>query len=312
MPGFLTHYLLGMETWENLPDNYIHGVIRSSNHAFLIGLQGADLFSFDLHALQKRGLSYRTASMSLHNQEYAALFNNMLDYLCSLQGREQEVCTSYVAGFLCYYSIDQMASPYIVHRAMQDVPPGSSGKKVSGAVVQVENIIDTVLLRSHCHMEPSQLNFEALTFASKKDLAVIGKLLRYAFMATYHYRISLSEIAVSLKNLRRKTVYLQPGAALRRVLTKAAAKTPRILPGSGKIIYEDFQPDEKDYMNADGRPWYPYPGCPSALHLTFDDIYRISMRKASDFLESLDSCLSWGMSREDLISAVINYIPYGN
>lgn len=310
MPGFLTQYLAGMETWENLPDNYIRGVIRTNNHAFLIGLQGSDLFSFDLHALQKRGLSYKTASISFHNQEYGALFNHMLDYLYQVSGKELEVCTAYVAGFLCYYSMDQTASPYISYRAGENIGPDDKAKRAAAATQQVETIIDTVLLRSHCHMEPSQLNFEALTFASKKDLTAIGKLLRHAFWATYHRKIPQSEIANGLKNLRRKTVYLQPDARLRRILTHAAAQTSLVLPTAVKTIYEDFLPDEKDYMNTEGRPWYPYPGCPSALHLTFEDIYRIAMRKSADFLEGLDSCLSWGMNRDDLIRDILDYAPY--
>ena len=310
MPGFLTQYLAGMETWENLPDNYIRGVIRTSNHAFLIGLQGSDLFSFDLHDLQKRGLSYKTASIPIHNQEYAALFNHMLDYLYQVQGKELEVCTAYVAGFLCFYSMDQTAAPYLTYRALESVGPGEKPRKSAAALQEVETVIDTVLLRSHTHMEPSQLNFEALTFASKKDLSAIGKLLRYAFWATYHRKIPQSEIAAGLKNLRRKTVYLQPDARWRRIITHAAAQTSRLLPKGQKTIYEDFLPDEKDYMNTEGRPWYPYPGCPSALHLTFEDIYRIALRKAGDFLEGLDSCLSWGMNRDDLIKSILDYAPY--
>ena len=79
MAGFLTYYLFGMESCDMLSDNYIHEVIKKNNHAFLLGLQGNNLLSFNPHTLSKRGLSYRTASLTLRNQEYAAFFNNMLD-----------------------------------------------------------------------------------------------------------------------------------------------------------------------------------------------------------------------------------------
>ena len=81
MAGFLTYYLFGMESCDMLSDNYIHEVIKKNNHAFLLGLQGNNLLSFNPHTLSKRGLSYRTASLTLRNQEYAAFFNNMLDTL---------------------------------------------------------------------------------------------------------------------------------------------------------------------------------------------------------------------------------------
>ena len=66
MAGFLTYYLFGMESCDMLSDNYIHEVIKKNNHAFLLGLQGNNLLSFNPHTLSKRGLSYRTASLTLH------------------------------------------------------------------------------------------------------------------------------------------------------------------------------------------------------------------------------------------------------
>lgn len=48
MAGFLTYYLFGMESCDMLSDNYIHEVIKKNNHAFLLGLQGNNLLSFNL------------------------------------------------------------------------------------------------------------------------------------------------------------------------------------------------------------------------------------------------------------------------
>ena len=91
MAGFLTHYLFGMESCDILSDNYIREVIKNNNHAFLLGLQGNNLLSFNPHTLSKRGLSYRTASMTMRNQEYAAFFNNMLDTLSGMGDQERDI-----------------------------------------------------------------------------------------------------------------------------------------------------------------------------------------------------------------------------
>ena len=96
MAGFLTYYLFGMESCDMLSDNYIHEVIKKNNHAFLLGLQGNNLLSFNPHTLSKRGLSYRTASLTLRNQEYAAFFNNMLDTLSGMADQERDVCIAYI------------------------------------------------------------------------------------------------------------------------------------------------------------------------------------------------------------------------
>ena len=306
LAGFLTQYLFGMESFEKLPENYIKNVIQENNHPFLIGLQGYDLFSFNPHTISKRGLSYQTAS-GVRGQEYGALINSMLDHIENLQGRERSACVSYMAGFLCYYALNQAARPYISYFAGHMTPAGSSRKEKYLRRLEIEAVLDTVLLRTNCHMEPSQLNFEALTFISRRDLAEIEKLLRYAVRSTY--KISSSELATGLRNLRRSIICLQQNTGFRKVLIGSVTK---ILPLSVKRIYIDFIPDEHDYMNTEGRPWLPCAGCSRALHSGFHVIYEEAIASSLHLLESLDSCISWGMNRDELISDIIGFDPYAD
>lgn len=310
MAGFLTHYLFGMETCDNLSDNYIHDVIKNNNHAFLIGLQGTDLLSFNPHALSKRGLSYRTASMSLRNQEYAAFFNNMLDYICELHDQERDICIAYMAGFLCYFAIDLFSSPYIIFRVWQDLPVKCRSSRMITHRREVETIIDAVLLRSRCHMEPSQLNFEALTFASRKELSAISHMMRQTIQTTYKYNISLSEISNGIRAMRRRNILPKPNTRFRRILNRTMEQALPLLPRQPKKIYEDYLADEQDYMNIEGKPWYAYPGCPEASYLSFEGIFNQGLQTSHELLEDLDSCLSWGMDRDALINDIMHLTPY--
>ena len=68
MAGFLTYYLFGMESCDMLSDNYIHEVIKRITMLSL-GLQGTICSPLILILYPKRGLSYRTASLTLRNQD---------------------------------------------------------------------------------------------------------------------------------------------------------------------------------------------------------------------------------------------------
>ena len=59
-------------------------------------------------------------------------------------------------------------------------------------------------------MEPSQLNFEALTFVSRKDLSAIAYLMRQTIQTTYKYRISANEISTGVRNMQRQNIHLRP------------------------------------------------------------------------------------------------------
>ncbi len=309
MAGFLTHYLFGIETCDKLSDNYVRHIIKNNNHAFLIGLHGTSLLSFNPHALNKRGLSYRTASMSLRNQEYAAFFNNMLDYINELPEENRDVCIAYMSGFLCYYAISQSSAPYILFRVWQDLPAKCHSSKLIAHRQAVETIIDSVLLRTRYHMEPSQLNFEALSFIGKQDLSTISKMMQHTIQATYKYNISKSEIGNGLRAIRRRNVYLPPNARFRHSLRQSLEKVLPIQSGQAKF-YEDFITDDYDYMNTEQNPWYAYPGCPQASNLSFEEIFNQALLNSHSLLEGLDSCLSWGMNRDELIDNIIRMEPY--
>lgn len=310
MAGFLTHYLFGMESCDILSDNYIREVIKNNNHAFLLGLQGNNLLSFNPHTLSKRGLSYRTASMTMRNQEYAAFFNNMLDTLSGMGDQERDICIAYMAGYLCFFAIDQSASPYILFRVWQDLPAKSTSSRMMSHRRKLETTIDTVLLRSRCHMEPSQLNFEALTFASRKDLSAIAYLMRQTIQTTYKYRIPMSEISNGVKNLRRQNIHIRPDAHFYHFLRYKIEGSFPLLPSRRAKIYQDYQSDEQDYMNTEKHPWYTYPGCPEASYLSFEEIFEQALQNSHQLLENLDSCLAWDMDREDLINSIIHMNPY--
>lgn len=310
MAGFLTHYLFGMESCDSLAENYVHEVIKNNNHAFLLGLQGNNLLSFNPHTLSKRGLSYRTASLTLRNQEYAAFFNNMLDTLSGMADQERAICTAYMAGYLCYFAIDQSAAPYILFRVWQDLPAKCNSARMIGHYKQVETTIDTVLLRSRCHMEPSQLNFEALTFASRKDLAAITYLMRQTIQTTYKYHIATTEISNGVRNMRRQNIHIRPDKHFYHQLRYKMNSMLPLFASQKKKVYLDYLSDEHDYMNSSKKPWYTYPGCPEASYLSFEEIFEQALQNSHQLLENLDSCLAWGMDREELINSIIHLIPY--
>lgn len=44
MPGFTTHYILGMKAYNDLPANYLKFVITKYRWLYQLGLQGPDMF----------------------------------------------------------------------------------------------------------------------------------------------------------------------------------------------------------------------------------------------------------------------------
>ena len=48
MPGFVTHYLFGVNVFQGLPNGSIKNNLRKNHAAFALGLQGPDVFFYYL------------------------------------------------------------------------------------------------------------------------------------------------------------------------------------------------------------------------------------------------------------------------
>lgn len=309
MAGFLTKYINGKEAGEKLEDNYIHEMISRNNHAFLIGLHGNDVLSLNPRIRAKRGLSYRTAGTEMYNQEYAALFNSMLDYIMTLTGHEREICIAYISGFLCYFTLDQNATPYIRYRTSRLLPAKCRRSQMQSARREVETSIDCCMLEEHCRMEPSQINVDALLYLSRKDTSSINHMLKKAVGEVYHYSLSSSELAAGIRNIRRQLEFMYPSEGLgKSVVSTVKNRIPFIKNSSGNRF--DHALDTQDFMNTRKQPWYPYVGCADIYELSFEEIFQRSQSGSLTLLGDLDGCLSWGISREELITSILNTRPY--
>lgn len=59
MPGFTTHYLFGVKAYNDLPNNYLKHVISKYRWLYQIGLQGPDIFFYNIPDPAPPGLPER-------------------------------------------------------------------------------------------------------------------------------------------------------------------------------------------------------------------------------------------------------------
>ena len=52
MPGFTTHYVLGMKAYNDMPQNNLKFIIAKYRWLYQLGLQGPDMFFYNLPILR--------------------------------------------------------------------------------------------------------------------------------------------------------------------------------------------------------------------------------------------------------------------
>ncbi len=76
MPGFVTHYVFGLNAYKNLPDPDIKRIIKERRNAFSLGLQGPDLFFYFMPS--SLGFKPNIANI-MHKKRTGDFFRSLID-----------------------------------------------------------------------------------------------------------------------------------------------------------------------------------------------------------------------------------------
>ena len=76
MPGFTTHYIMGMKAYNDLPANQLKHIIAKYRWLYQLGLQGPDIFFYYIPILRHR--DYRNVGSYMHEHHVQDFFVNYL------------------------------------------------------------------------------------------------------------------------------------------------------------------------------------------------------------------------------------------
>ena len=87
MPGFTTHYILGMKAYNDLSNNSLKYIISKYRWLYQLGLQGPDIFFYYIPVLRHR--DYRNVGSYMHEHHIRDFFSNYLRGLAKINSRQQ-------------------------------------------------------------------------------------------------------------------------------------------------------------------------------------------------------------------------------
>ena len=173
---------------------------------YQIGLQGPDIFFYNIPILRHR--DYRNVGSHMHEYHVNRFFRNCLNEIAAISSKQQrEQAISYMAGFLCHYAADSICHPYVYGRIQYETD--GKGSRFHGLHAELENDIDTLLLRKFKHKKPSEFNQAATICLNGMETQFISRFLSsclndafYPLSSKNHYQVSPGMIHRSILALR--------------------------------------------------------------------------------------------------------------
>ncbi|MDR3052754.1 MAG: zinc dependent phospholipase C family protein [Coriobacteriales bacterium] len=146
MPALLTHHLFGTSVLSQLGGGAFPS--RNERDAFLLGNQGPDPFFYTLFSPALVDL--KRFGSTLHHEQVDASFEALRRYTRAVTVPWQKVVDAYLCGYLCHFSLDSVAHPFVYAQQNAITGAGVEGLDQSdGSVVhgQIETDLDAMMLK---------------------------------------------------------------------------------------------------------------------------------------------------------------------
>lgn len=316
MPGFTTHYLLGVKAYNDLPNNQLKRVISKYRWLYQLGLQGPDMFFYNIPILRHR--DYRNVGSYMHENHVSRFFSVCLKRLGAIDSKQQrEQAASYIGGFFCHYIADSICHPYVYGRIDYDV--NNSGNYYHGLHAALENDIDALLLMKYKKKKPSQFNQAATICLNGLETQFISGFLSMCINEAYYPINYKNNYQVTPRMVSRSILAMRVGCRTLADPRNRKKNSIEVLENlflknsvASRKLVTDIPPDPVKTMNLTHETWCNPWDKRLASKATFPDLFHQSIRKCSDvffqFNEELVSTVPFScQDHERLLKELGNY-----
>ena len=296
MPGFTTHYILGMKAYNDLPNLQLKYIIAKHRWLYQLGLQGPDMFFYNIPILRHR--DYRNVGSYMHEHHVDDFFQCCLTNLSRLPYKQQrEQALALLAGWLCHYIGDSICHPYVYGRINYDINNPSTYHH--GLHAALENDIDAILLQKYKKKKPSEFNQAATICLNGLEMQFVSRFLSSCINETYYPISYKNNFQVTPKMVYRSILALRFGC--RTLADKSGRKKNSIEfvesiflknPVASTKIVTDGVSNPRKCLNLDHEIWCNPWKKSLASTASFPDLFHQSLGKCRTVYYHLNTILT--------------------
>ena len=296
MPGFTTHYIFGMKAYNDMPFTPLKHTIAKYRWLYQLGLQGPDMFFYNIPILRHR--DYRNVGSYMHEHKVNAFFECCLRRIGTIRSRQQqEEAISYLAGFMNHYIADSICHPYVYGRIGYPVDTPTSMHH--GMHAHLENELDAILLWKYKKKKPSEFNQTATICLNGQEIQFISHFLASCINETYYPITYRNNFQVTPAMVHRSIWALRFGC--RTLSDKTGKKKFGIAqvesifvnhPVASAKMVTDSVTDYRSSCNLNHEAW-SNPWDPTRVSTaSFVDLFHETLDKCSRVYELLNSAVT--------------------
>lgn len=287
MPGFITHYLWGLETYHSLaPDAYKHNLYQNKA-AFSLGLQGPDLFFYFLPSYL---LPRKNLGSLAHTKASGAFFKALMESAESFSSdADYKIAAAYLTGFLGHYTLDTICHPYVYARTHYHGRENAYFSRHS----YLEMDIDRSLLYVKLGKNPSDFYHENTIRLTPRQTRVIAEMLHHAYAKTFpRLHVTYAAIYASLYVMPFTLYLMHDNTGQKKAAVRLLEKHTLGYPLFSPLILSDCLAFRTDPFNLRHARWTNPWDSTLVSHESFFELYEKAMELYRKRILSLEELLA--------------------
>lgn len=305
MPGFTTHYIMGMKAYNDLPNSQLKFIISKYRWLYQLGVQGPDMFFYNIPILRHR--DYRNVGSYMHEHHISEFFQCYIRHLSEIDSKQQrERAMAYFCGYLCHYIGDSICHPYVYGRIEYDVEHPTSYHHGLHAIL--ENDIDALLLFKYKKKKPSQFNQAATISLNGLEMQFISNFLAGCINETYYPISYRNNFQVTPQMVHRSIMALRFGC---RTLADPSGKKKNGIAffeniflrnpiASTKMVTDEVSNPRK-CLNLDHEIWCNPWDERLASNASFPELFKQTLAKLSSAFYLINLALTAPKEEQDTV-----------
>jgi hypothetical protein len=200
MPGFVTHYLYGIDIYKHMNNLHLKRIIHKYPQAYSLGLQGPDIFFYHIPFLKFSDC--RNIGSYMHENNINDFFENSLQNIPHLKSlEEKKMALAYFCGFLCHYTLDHHIHPYVYSRSKYQ--KHKNNRLCIGYHLALETEIDRILLEEKKNLPLTKFDQGATLNIPLHQKHILSKYINGILKDTFHDEFKYYGFKLSPKLLRQ-------------------------------------------------------------------------------------------------------------
>lgn len=304
MPGFTTHYLFGLNTYQRFSSSPLKRTIHKHHEAYSLGLQGPDLFFYFLPSYT---IHRNNIGAVAHTEKTNKFLRHLLRSRKLFQTRqEQEIAEAYIAGFLGHYILDTHCHPYVYWKTNFK----EKNSQYHGRHMGFETEIDAKLLRFYKHLRPSAFRQDSTISLSRLQKRTITKILHEVYRNTYpELGILPITIYTSIRSIQMGTKFMHDPSGRKKAVIEGLERLFLGHPLLSTLIPSDTLSIHTDPLNLRHQQWKNPWDTSLASHNSFFDLMHDAQKDYLEILWELNSLCYPDKQKEPGTSSQEHFCP---